>query len=100
MSDIPELDHLIEENENFRYNIKWRRRDKSSKFFMLFMILLFPVYFLNIFIFGLEVASILMVILFILSLLPLIYECLTDMVEDLLKDDWKNIDMNKRYNRK
>lgn len=100
MSDIPELDRLIEENENFRCNMKWRRRDQSSKLFMLSMILLFPMYFFNIFIFGVEVASILMVIFLILSFLPFVYECLTDMVEYLLKDDYKNIDMNKRYNRK
>jgi len=100
MSDIPELDRLIEENENFRCNMKWRRRDRSFKLFMLFMILLFPMYFFNIFIFGVEIASMLIVVLFILSLSPLIYECSLDIFEGLLKDDWKNIDMNKRYNRK
>lgn len=100
MSDIPELDRLIEENENFRCNIKWRRRDRSFKIFMLLMILLFPIYFFNIFVFGVEVASILMVVYFILSLLPFVCECFFDIIEDVLKDDWKSRDMTKRYMRK
>jgi len=66
---------------------------------MLFMILIFPMYFFNIFIFGVEIASILVVVLFILSLSPF-YECSLDIFESLLKDDSRNIDMTKRYNRK
>ena len=34
MSDVPELDKLLEEHKNFRHNIEWYRRDMYTYFFM------------------------------------------------------------------
>lgn len=34
MSDVPELDRLIEEHENFRRNVRWDRMDRIFYAFM------------------------------------------------------------------
>lgn len=100
MSDIPELDRLIEESENFRRNKKWRRQDRIFKLSILFGIFSFVLFFFSIFVFGPEIASIILTCFFVASIVPVLCEALIGIIHDLLKDDWEGRDMTKRYQRK
>ena len=100
MSDIPELDRLIEESENIRRNQNWRRQDRFFKLSMLFIIFSFLSFILTIPVFGPEVAAVILVVFFIGCLMPLLYMAFRDVFFELLKDDWEGRDMTKRYMRK
>lgn len=98
MSDVPELDRLIEEAENLRTNMKWRKRDRFFKLTLFFFSLLIPVSFLFMLFFP-SYAAAPIIALFIVILFSLAF-AFFDMVSLLLKDDWEGVDMTKRYNRK
>lgn len=100
MSDVPELDRMIEESENVRRNMKWRRRDRLFKLSFLLQFLSFPLFFLSVFVFGVNIASFILLCYFCLSLLPLLFEAFGDIMQNFLKDDWEGVDMTKRYQRK
>lgn len=100
MSDVPELDQLIEESENVRRNKKWRRQDRFFKFFVSTTLFGFFLFFISLFVFGPETASVIICVFFLCGMLPFICETFFDMIGHLLKDDWEGRDMTKRYQRK
>jgi hypothetical protein len=100
VSDVPELDKIIEESENVRRNKKWQRRDKAFKLTMLCLLLMIPIFLIGTVLFGAEFAAIITTGLLIFTLLPMAVEATFEIINDLLKDDWEGKDMTKRYNRK
>jgi hypothetical protein len=100
MSKVPELDRLIEESENFRTNMRWRKRDRLFKLFMLQLIIIFPLFFLLFLSFGPAVSSCIISIYFFAICSFMLVQSFKDLFEDFLKDDWEGKDMTKRYNRK
>jgi hypothetical protein len=97
---IPELDRLIEESENVRNNKKYRRQDRIFKISMMLMLFSFPLFLISTLIFGVNIGSIIVSCCFLASITPMILECFFDLKKEFLKDNWKNVDMTKRYVRK
>jgi hypothetical protein len=100
MSDIPELDRLIEESENVRRNQKWRRQDRRFKAAVLSMILFFNISLLSFFVLPTNIFVFVVCFFFVLILFPLLYEASIEIISELIKDDWEGVDMTKRYHRK
>lgn len=100
MSDVPELDRIIEESENVRRNKKWQKRDRAFKLTMLCLFLMIPILLISTVLFGAEFAAIITTGLLMFALVPMAVEITFEIITDLLKDDWEGKDMTKRYNRK
>ena len=100
MSEIPDLDRLIEESEIVRSNIKARKRDMMLKASMLRLILVFPLLFILCLIFGPSLGTQVTCAYFLIILIPPLLEAYNDLVRDFLKDDWEGRDMTRRYSSK
>jgi len=100
VSEIPELDRLIEESEIVRSNIKTRKRDMMFKTSMLRLILIFPLFFVLCLVFGPSLGIQVTCAYFFIILIPPLLEAYNDLVGGLLKDDWEGRDMTKRYSSK
>lgn len=100
MSEIPELDQLIEESENIRRNKKYRQEDRFFKFSMFLLMFSFPLMFFSFLIFGINIGSgVLATYMFLICSL-FFYRAMCDLTKEFLKDDWEGVDMTKRYHRK
>ena len=89
MSDVPELDKLLEEHENVKINLKWLKRERAFRLFLLLNIISVILLLGNIGLFF--------PIIGILSSLTL---AIKESVSDLFEINPKKIDLTKRYNYK
>lgn len=98
MSDVPELDKLLEEAENVRRNKKWARNDRLFRhtigYMLLSVLLIFPAGLL----FG-PLGAVVIAMCFILSILPALCLSVYDLLSDCFTDPPPR-DPTKRYNYK
>lgn len=98
MSDVPELDKLIEESDNYRSNISWRKKDRFFKLSFSFMLFIVPIFLFFVAFFPSYVMlPFSLLVAFFVAILSL---CFFDVMSFLFKDDWDGVDMTKRYQRK
>jgi hypothetical protein len=85
MSDIPELDKIIEENHNFRFNKKMRNNER-----LFYYVVYFSIAFFAVFLFGLfsKFLALLAGFLFILCFIKF---------KGNFKDSFEGKDLYKRY---
>jgi hypothetical protein len=95
MSDVPELDKLIEEHENVKRNLRFLHRDRMFKRHMLSMITI-VILTIPLLLILRDLGAIIISVWFGVSIIDMFY----NMILDLLKEKEPKIDLTKRYHYK